>query len=48
MVIPQFAQAGLGDVVDARQTSASHAWASTSLSFAVVIRPHMIAARWPP
>lgn len=29
-------------------TSASHAWGSTSLSFAVVIRPYMIAARWPP
>ena len=29
-------------------TSASPAWASTPLSFAVVIRPHMIGDRWPP
>ena len=29
-------------------TLASHVWGSTSLSFAVVIRPYMIAARCPP
>jgi hypothetical protein len=30
------------------RTSASHAWGSTSLSFAVPIREYMMAARWPP